>query len=194
MRKTRLDIGCALAALAVAAAATPAAAVTLLDYTGTFTGGHVFEIFGISIPGTYSISWTSPATFDSGSLSYGESHEIKAIQDDGTILDHSYGTVDIDPFVSLGGLHNFRAIYTLPPGVDKYYPPANGEPGVRYTETIHTVFFISGGVAETWNGTPYHLKVASAPEPAAWLLMIGGFFGAGSVLRRRRAGTELQSA
>lgn len=69
----------------------------------------------------------------------------------------------------------------------KPYTGSHGAKNIFFSVDVVNSHGYTGNIGATWDGNP----VISAPEPAAWALMIMGFGFVGAGLRRRRAEAAL---
>jgi hypothetical protein len=180
MRKAILLAGAALAAAAMTA--LPAAAGEVL-FSGDGLFGPTISTLGVvEIPGdSFSFSFDLPAVIASNpTTQVTNSHYFV----DGTeVTTEPLTSVTFYP-ASLGGGVDLN----FDPGdtVSLYTSDANGfaDLGSNLTITPGHYTFVLDGSSYAGEG---ELTVSSAPEPAAWALMISGFGLAGAALRRRRA-------
>jgi len=176
-------LGSLTAALALATTATPSAAADLVDISGVYTGD--FQNLGsFEAPaGRYNIIFDSsvPVWIH---LDYTQALEQYWFADGVEVFHYSDA---MDGSIPIFG-NSFRVEVT---GFSKTYNyfiyPTD------YILSITRMFYglkLNPFENPGAEGQTYHLRVAFIPEPQVWLMLIGGMFGTGALLRRRRARLE----
>lgn len=190
------SIGFAVAAATLLTAAPAAAAVVLIDTTGT---ADTFGYYGpVAGAGLYQVEIEASDAVNINSFFVWERRWIVQTAEPGQPRREVDGNEDhvIESLSAYGTRFVQRFKIALAP---VRYSPATYDYGgqvevgdrLRYQETLgFTLLNLSATTGVNGPATDYRIKVthiAQVPEPSTWALMIGGFGAAGAALRRRRA-------
>lgn len=183
------------AALAIASAATPAAAYVLIDETGTTTSLYM-PWRGVAGSGRYLFEGTFSIPVSVGFGVMYDWHEfLWAAAPYSLALEDNHADVILD-YTGFGASVTWSPVV---PGPAPYSYAAGSEwgslapAGTILTRSDH----VDGVWADVWaedftagREFDFHMRISTVdpiPEPSVWAMLIGGFAGVGAALRRRRA-------
>jgi hypothetical protein len=160
----KLLVAAAMATALMCTAGQVAAATIVLDSNG-------FGTFGDTVSGSFTDVWT--VTFPSSGLAGESVTAVKLSSQAGITFSDVLFDASMLTQTSFGNVQNFE--------IDN----------LAVSGGLHTLTVKGSAPSGGSYGGSLTFAPKGVPEPASWAMMIGGFFGLGAMLRRRRAQATL---